>query len=576
MIFLLLSLYIQLFDSKINLNSNGSLNIKEEITVNFDGGYHHGIYRDIPLELSSKTGNFSLGFKVEKVLMDGEDVPVKKSTRRYGGGKDLRIRIGDANKTISGIHVYTIKYSAVLGARYFKEWDELYWNVTGNRWEDRIDSSYCVVAFPSTIRLSNEDIKIFVGTYGSDRRTEKYTLTKNKLSFGTGTLYPGYGSTVDIRFPKDYLTKPPFLTTFWLKLKSYLGLLFAVLVPLFTFVILFRRWQRDGKDLPVGTVTVKYFPPKDLTAAEAGTILDQKVDPVDITSILFELARLGYLSIEEVQTEKFFFLKKKDFKIKILNEDGLDKEKPLKKFLSGLKKEGGKEFLISELKGEFYTHVSVVTEELYKSVKEKKYFYGNPDTIRKKYYGFGFAALFIGMWATPFAIGMLSAIISTAAGLIVGGIMFGIILSGIITLCFASKMPKRTYKGREVLTDILGFKEFLVRVEKERLNRMLDKNPTIFFDFLSYAIALGVVDEWAEHFKGLQIASPDWYNVHGISGIITTNHITSSIGDSISAFSSASSPPRGSSSGFSSSGGFSSGGGGFSGGGGGGGGGGGW
>jgi len=574
MIFLLLSLYIQLFDSEINLNSNGSLNIKEEITVNFDGGYHHGIYRDIPLELSSKTGNFSLGFKVEKVLMDGKDVPAKKSTRRYGGGKDLRIRIGDANKTISGIHVYTIKYSAVLGTRYFKEWDELYWNVTGNRWEDRIDSSRCTVIFPSPIKLSNEDIKIFAGEYGSDRTTEQYTLTDNKLSFGTGTLYPGYGSTVDIRFPKGYLTKPPFLTTFWLKLKSYLGLLFVVLVPLFTFVILFKRWKREGKDLPVGTITVKYRPPSDLTAAEAGTILDQKVDSVDITSILFELARLGYLSIEEIQTEKFFFLKKKDFKIKILKENGLDKEKHLKKFLLGLKKEGGKEFLLSELKGEFYTHVNKVTEELYKSVKKKKYFYGNPDTIRKKYYGFGFAALFIGMWATPFAIGMLSAIVSTAAGLIVGGIMGGLVLSGLITLCFASVMPKRTYKGREVLTDILGFKEFLVRVEKERLNRMLDENPTIFFDFLSYAIALGVIDEWAEHFKGLLIESPNWYSAYDVHGPIMASHITSSIGNSISAFSSASSPPRGSSSGSSS--GFSSGGGGFSGGGGGGGGGGGW
>ncbi len=572
MIFLLLSLYIQLFDSEINLNSNGSLNIKEEITVNFDGGYHHGIYRDIPLELSSKTGNFSLGFKVNEVLMDGEEVPVKKSTRRYGGGKDLRIRIGDANKTITGIHVYKIKYSAVLGARYFKEWDELYWNVTGNRWEDRIDSSYCVVTFPSTIQLSNEDIKIFVGTYGSDRRTEKYTLTKNKLSFGTGTLYPGYGSTVDIRFPKDYLTKPPFLTTFWLKLKSYLGLLFAVLVPLFTFIILFKRWQRDGKDLPVGTITVKYSPPKDLTAAEAGTILDQKVDSVDITSILFDLARLGYLSIEEVQTEKFFFLKKKDFKIKMLKDMDLGQEKHLREFLRGLKVKGGKKFLISDLKGEFYKYVKDVTEEIYKSIKKKKYFYGNPDTIRKKYYGFGFAALFIGMWATPFTIGMLSAIVSTVAGLIVGGIMFGIVLSGIITLCFASAMPKRTYKGREALTDILGFKEFLMRVEKERLKKMLEQNPNIFFDFLSYAIALGVVDEWADRFSGLQIEPPDWYNVHGIHGPIMANQISSSIGDSISAFSAASSVPRGSSSGFSGGGG----GGGFSGGGGGGGGGGGW
>jgi len=132
-------------------------------------------------------------------------------------------------------------------------------------------------------------------------------------------------------------------------------------------------------------------------------------------------------------------------------------------------------------------------------------------------------------------------------------------------------MPKRTYKGREVLTDILGFKEFLIRVEKERLKRMLEQNPTIFFDFLSYAIALGVVNQWAQRFSGLEIEQPGWYSAYGLHGPIMASHITGSIGDSIGAFSAVTSPPRGSSSGFS-----GGGGGGFSGGGGGGGGGGGW
>ncbi|MBN1694759.1 DUF2207 domain-containing protein [candidate division WOR-3 bacterium] len=564
MVLLFLSLYIQLFDSEIRLNKDGSLNIKEKITVNYDGGFHHGIYRDIPLELKGIAGNFSLGFKVDEVLMDGKDVPVKKTTRRYGGGKDLRLRIGDPDRTISGIHVYTIEYSAVLGARYFKEWDELYWNVTGNRWEDRIDSSRCTVIFPAPIQLSNEDIKIFVGLYGSDRTTDNYTLTSNKLSFSTGTLYPGYGSTVDIRFPKNYLTKPPLSTTFWLKLKSYIGPLFAVLLPLLIFVLLFRKWLREGKDLPIGTITVKYNPPKGLTAAEVGTILDQRVDTVDITSILFDLARLGHLSIEEIETTKFLFLKNKDFRIKILKDIDLGREKHLKDFLRGLRAKGGEEFLISDLKGEFYTYVKDVTEEIYKSVKKKGYFHGNPDTVRKKYTGFGAAGLFVGIWAIPFGFGLFS---GTGAGIAVG-----IALSGLISLIFAQAMPKRTYRGREVLTDILGFKEFLMRVEKERLKRMLEQNPTIFFDFLSYAIALGVVDEWAERFSGLQIETPNWYNTYGgIHGPIMANRITGSIGNTISAFSAASSPPRGSSSGFS-----GGGGGGFSGGGGGGGGGGGW
>lgn len=564
MVLLLLSLYIQVFDSEIKLNQDGSLDIKEEITVNYDGGYYHGIYRDIPLELKGIAGNFSLGFKVHEVLMDGKSVPVKKSTRRYGGGKDLRLRIGDPDKTISGIHVYTIEYSAVLGARYFKDWDELYWNVTGNSWENRIDSSYCTVIFPSKIQLSNEDIRIFVGEYGSDRTTENYLLTDKSLSFGVGTLYPGYGTTVDVRFPKGYLSEPPWSTRLSLKLKSYLGLLAALLLPAFTFILLFKRWVKEGKDLPAGTITVKYIPPKDLTASEVGTILDQRVDPVDITSILFDLARLGYLSIEEIETTKFFFLKNKDFKIKILKDMDLGEEKHLREFLKGLKTKGGKEFLISDLKGEFYTVIKDVTEEIYKSVKKKKYFYGNPDKVRKKYTGFGVFALFAGVQATIFA--------AAATSMMLAGITVGIAISGLITLIFGPAMPKRTYKGRELLTDILGFKEFLMRVEKARLKRMLEQNPTIFFDFLSYAIALGVVDEWAERFSGLQIETPGWYNTYGgIHGPIMANQITSSIGNSISAFSAASSPPRGSSSGFS-----GGGGGGFSGGGGGGGGGGGW
>ena len=574
MVLLLLSLYIQLFESEVKLNYDGSVDIKEEITVNFDGGYYHGIYRDIPIELKGIAGNFSLGFNVNEVLMDGEDVPLKKSTRYDGGTKNLNLRIGEPDRTISGIHVYTIEYSAVLGARYFKEWDELYWNITGNSWEDRIDSLQCTVTFPSEVLLTDEDIKIFFGKYGSDRTSDHYRLTPQKLSFGTGRLYPGYGVTADIRFPKGYLTKPPLSTTILLKLKSYLGPLFAILLPLSVFIKLFRKWQREGKDLPIGTITVKYEPPKDLTAAEVGTILDQRVDQVDITSILFDLARLGYLSIEETETQKFLFLKNKDYKIKILKDMDLKEEKHLREFLSGLKKVGGEEFLISDLKEKFYKHVKSVKDEIYRSVHKKKYFYGNPDKVRQGYVGVGILALFFGIWATPFFYGLFTAMsLPFVSGGLVAGFTIGIALSGLITLCFGPAMPKRTYEGRKVLTDILGFKEFLVRVEKERLKWMLEKNPSVFFDFLSYAIAIGVVDEWAERFSGLQIEPPGWYSAYGVHhGPIMTSHIANSVGNSISAFTSAAtSAPRGSSSGFG-----GGGGGGFSGGGGGGGGGGGW
>ena len=65
MLLLIISWYIPFFESDISLNKDGSILIEENITVNFDDGYYHGIYRDMPLELKGRVGNYALGFAVK-------------------------------------------------------------------------------------------------------------------------------------------------------------------------------------------------------------------------------------------------------------------------------------------------------------------------------------------------------------------------------------------------------------------------------------------------------------------------------------------------------------------------------
>jgi uncharacterized membrane protein len=57
--------------------------------------------------------------------------------------------------------------------------------------------------------------------------------------------------------------------------------------------------------------------------------------------------------------------------------------------------------------------------------------------------------------------------------------------------------------------DILGFQEFMNRAEKDRLERMGDKD--LFSKFLPYAIALDVADHWAKAFEGIYQDPPSWY-----------------------------------------------------------------
>ena len=50
---------------------------------------------------------------------------------------------------------------------------------------------------------------------------------------------------------------------------------------------------------------------------------------------------------------------------------------------------------------------------------------------------------------------------------------------------------------------ILGFREFVTRVDKDRLERMNDRTTERFERVLPYALVLGAADSWAEAFDGL-------------------------------------------------------------------------
>jgi uncharacterized membrane protein len=132
-------------------------------------------------------------------------------------------------------------------------------------------------------------------------------------------------------------------------------------------------------------------------------------------------------------------------------------------------------------------------------------------------------------------------------------------------------MPAKTKAGALAYMAILGFQEFMNRAEKDRLERMGDKD--LFSKFLPYAIALDVADNWAEAFEGIYQEPPNWYispggfrTFHPVVFTRSMNTVTSSLGTAMF------SAPRGSGGG----GGGGFGGGGFSGGGFGGGGGGSW
>ena len=82
------------------------------------------------------------------------------------------------------------------------------------------------------------------------------------------------------------------------------------------------------------------------------------------------------------------------------------------------------------------------------------------------------------------------------------------IVSAIIWWLFAREMRAHTVKGAQARIHVLGFQEFMTRVDADRLRRM---PPNTFEKFLPFAMALGVEHNWAQAFAGIVQNPPMWY-----------------------------------------------------------------
>jgi hypothetical protein len=126
------------FKSHIVVNPDASMTVTEAISVQAAGQeIKRGIIRDFPTTYRDRLGNtVKVGFTVEEVLRDGRTEPYHTQAAANG----VKIFIGQQDVFLkAGVYTYTIRYRVDRELGFFKDFDELYWNVTGNGWTFAID-----------------------------------------------------------------------------------------------------------------------------------------------------------------------------------------------------------------------------------------------------------------------------------------------------------------------------------------------------------------------------------------------------------------------------------------------------
>jgi len=572
--------------SAIIIQEDGLVRITETIVADFGTVPKHGIYRYIPVGYRASDGKtLTIGITVNSVM---DEKKTLSYTTAYTGG-NMSLKIGDPNKTFSGKQTYVLDYTVRGILRAFPNYDELYWNVTGNKWGVAIERASATVSLP---KEGIVQMSCYVGGNGTNNYCDSKKTSENAAKFSwPKPLQKGEEMTIALGFASKMVPLLPPLAedippannaaTF----SSLAFLLSFAGTLIFCIALLSQLWQKKGRDANSSgetapmfgkkTIIAEYESPLGLRPGEIGALIDETADTVDITATIIDLAVRGFLTIEEIP--KKWFLGNTDYaltKTSLADEKLLAYEKTLLRALfkdrksasfssffqilaeqnpSRQEKEGSVK--ISDLKNSFYKDLAEIKKELYLAVAEKNLFEENPQTARMKYMGFALAMTVAGL------------ILATTTGPLQGGAFsgmgLGLIFSGVLFFIVAQKaMVKKTPLGYETYLKAEGYKLFISETEKHRA--VFYEKQNMFMDVLPYAIVFGVTKKLADAMKDMGIKPPEpaWY--HGTTpfnaAFFATNmgDLSKSIGTAMASAPSGS----GSGGGGSSGGGFGGGGGG--------------
>lgn len=551
------------YDSQVQVNADGSLEVTESIRVRAEGRQiRRGIFRDFPTRYRDRHGNrVVVGFEVHEVLRDGRPEPW--FTEQVGNG--VRLNTGnDLLLPTPAEFTFTLRYRTTRQLGFFADHDELYWNAIGTGWDFPIDAGSVQVRLPQAVAVDRLRAEGYTGPQGAQRQdfaaeSPQPGVAEWRL---TQPLAPHEGLTIVLSFPKGIITAPSGLQkTGWL-LRDNRGLLVALAGLIVLLGYCFRRWRQVGRDPSPGIIIVRYEAPAGYSPAGLRYLRRMGYDMRCFSADILSLAVQGALRIQREGS------KPKDPWVlqKIEGAPTATLTPAQSALLAGLFKDGSTTTL--EL---HHRNAATIQRALARHARALKQRF-KPAMFRT--HG-GSIAVAIGL-ALLFS--MAAFIIGAAAGPVVLLVIPVALAMFATATTFAFLVRAPTPEGRRLLDEIEGLKRYLTVAEKPDLVRLQGpgSEPPLdsarFEALLPHAVALDVEEAWTDRFTqavgaaaaAQATASMAWYRGAPIGDVAG---FSKALGSSLAAQIATSSRPPGSSSG--------GGGGGFSGGGGGGGGGGG-
>ncbi len=510
---------------KMQVSEEGLVDVEARYHMDFSTP-HRGIFINVPSRYEGfKLDDLSLDifFPIRKIeALSDQKVHIEQTSA------GSQIRFGEEDLFLEGEEVYAFHYQYELRPwiSKYRDMDAFFASVIEENLAFPVEKLQVDVDFPKEIKDEP--------SFNLDAESVLYDFDGKKLHFEV--LRPLYRENVSFSFtlPQDYFTYIDHNYEYLSMMASFAFLLLSIYI-----------YRKVGKDYPL-VKTVEFYAPEGFSSAETAYIYKGDLSASDVTSLIVMWASQGYLSIEELSKSNMRLIKEKD-----LDSENIEEQRLFNALFSN------KDAVETKtLKNKFHGRISYAQENIPKHFKEEKSVFERkgrryqwlfllpiillhlffiytatyrvyPETMQVVPYLLGavvassiqlVAAMRYANSAFPYHSKM------KFAALFIFAFLLEFILISDKTLYFYlsyafyamslylwSNFYRRSRFGTEKYAQILGFADFIQKVEKPRLEKLLDESPSYFYDVMPYAQVLGLSKAWAKKFQDLEVGEPDWY-----------------------------------------------------------------
>ncbi|MBX9693971.1 MAG: DUF2207 domain-containing protein, partial [Cyanobacteria bacterium] len=399
----------------------------------------------------------------------------------------------------NGPETFRIHYMLRHAFNFEQGTPEFYWNICGSNNHTRIEQSTLRLFPPASVSTAHVRNTALFHNKRNDQPVVE--VDEEMIYMAAGPIEPGEEFIVSFAFPKGVIEPPSLLsTTIWLLADWWPAFIIPALVTLGLVAV----WWYCGMVASHPQESVyEAQPPRELSPAEVGTLIDESCDFEDVLATIIDLAARGYLIIEEkkeqspnAEQSNYLFIKQKP------SADAAPLRPFEAAFLDSMFTERN-QITVNELHDALSGKIPDLQTGIYEQLVSSGHLVGSPRMVRTGYTAVAFFILIIAtiiIFASQGSFGVIP-------------LVQGLMLTFVVLWFAAYIMPTRSEKGSKAALRIIGFIRFVRQAHKAEIDKLLGQNANAFIDGLPYALVLGCADEWASHFQGMPVKHPQWFQV---------------------------------------------------------------